>query len=94
MSFLRFISDKDKTFFHASEWKDDLKALLSLIFEYAQTQNHLEVGWVWNRSLDKLVDLDEDLILEDLEDIDDMPKKVYTALFISPSNTVRVDRLS
>ena len=36
----------------------------------------MEVGWVWNRSLDKLVDLDEDLILEDLEDIDDMPKKV------------------
>ena len=34
------------------------------------------MGWVWNRSLDKLVDLDEDLILEDLEDIDDMPKKV------------------
>lgn len=46
------------------------------IFDYAQSQDHLEVGWVWNRSLDKLVDLDEDLILEDLEDIDDMPKKV------------------
>ena len=46
------------------------------IYEYLQRQENLEVAWVWNRSFDKLADLPEDEILEDLEDIEDMPKKV------------------
>ena len=46
------------------------------IYEYAQSEPHLEVAWVWNRSLDKLFDLPEEIMLEDLEDMDDMPLKV------------------
>ncbi|CBY34933.1 unnamed protein product [Oikopleura dioica] len=43
------------------------------IYDYAEKSAHLEVAWVWNRSIDKLLDLPEEKILEDLEDIPDMP---------------------
>ncbi|CAG5114126.1 Oidioi.mRNA.OKI2018_I69.chr2.g8196.t1.cds [Oikopleura dioica] len=43
------------------------------IYDYAEKSAHLEVAWVWNRSMDKLLDLPEEKILEDLDDIPDMP---------------------
>jgi len=45
------------------------------IYEYAKNEAHLDVAWVWNRSLDKLLDIPEEYMLEDLEDIEDMPLK-------------------
>ena len=46
------------------------------IYEYAKSEAHLDVAWVWNRSIDKLIDLPEEEMLEDLDEIDSMPRRV------------------
>jgi len=56
------------------------------IYDYACSVDHLEVGWVWNRSLDKLLDLPEDLILEDLEDIHEMPRRAEIIVEVAHPN--------
>ena len=48
---------------------------------------------MWNRSIDKLLDLPEEKILEDLEDIPDMPSQVLKEdLINNQKHNLRVNR--